>query len=236
MEDIGDNSFFCLIDNHPVIFDYSDDGDGCNNQIFAEGKIFKFHYKKHYESIDYIYPFSPVSFYDWNQYQSMSERIKYTAAGKMILNNQRSYGNAIMRRELAKKILRSTYPMNELDFSITEQFQYWKKIEKCLVPVFICGQNTNILDRGQLQYMALGACTISPKLPKIFPFNKSLEPDKHYLMIQNNNTDLCKTIDWCKSHRSKCVSIGKRAKKFFIDTSLPQKITSWIFKVIHNEI
>ena len=48
------------------------------------------------------------------------------AAGNIIQCNQRAYAGAKERREKVLTILKSKYP--SLDFAITNQIDYWKKL------------------------------------------------------------------------------------------------------------
>ena len=53
--------------------------------------IFKFHYSA---DRDYcrsnIFPFTPISFYNWNEFLKMGNRIRYTASGEDIVNRQKN--------------------------------------------------------------------------------------------------------------------------------------------------
>jgi len=50
---------------------------------------------------------------------------------------------------------------NLADVSLTDQVSFWRKISGCAVAIFVPGARIDILDRGQIQFMAFGACTIS---------------------------------------------------------------------------
>jgi hypothetical protein len=97
-----------------------------------------------------------------------------------------------------------------------------------LVHVCVPGARNDILDRGQLQAMAFGCCTISPVLADCLAWNKELVPGVHYLSCANDYSDLIEKIEWCKSNRDKCIEIGQNAKILFQETSVPSKLLEWI--------
>ncbi len=221
---INETVFQCYINDKLVIFDFSDNGNGLNES--ENDIIFKFHFKEEHIKLDNVFPFSPISFYDWNQYNQLKKEIKYTCNNDIILNNQRIYGNAIERRTKVQKLLKDNFA--NIDFSITDQITYWNKINNCLVSVHVPGQNPNILDRAQLQYMFLGCCTISPKLPEILAYDIELEPWVHYIPCENDYSDLIKKIEWCKNNRDKCIVIGKNVKALCKKYLTPKNLIEWV--------
>jgi len=219
--------FVINIDNEDVLIDFSD-----HTALYPDHQkykhIFKFHYTKElHEKYSNIYPLSPISFYDWGQYFELLDKIKYTCNNNIILNNQRPYAGALERRRKVQHLLRKVYKKN-IDFTLTDQLTYWKKINNCLVGVFVPGARNNMLDRGQYQFMAFGACTISPKLSIVLPFNQELIPGYHYITCKDNYSDLTEKIEWCKQNREQCIEIGKNVKHLFIAFCLPRQIVKWM--------
>ena len=110
----------------------------------------------------------------------------------------------------------------------TGQEAYWKRINDCLIHVFIPGARYNILDRGHLQYIGFGCCTIAPKISDILPYYKKLEPGVHYVQMKSDYSDLIERIEWCRYHRQKCIQIGINAQKLFRKTCTPSSLRVWI--------
>jgi len=214
--------FKVCIDGKWVEFDYSDNGETWNK---SRVPLFKFHFKPHHKKLKNIYPFLPVCFYDWND---LNLNIQYKAIGNTVLNCQKPYAGALARRNALREILKD-YPV---DYSITDQHTYWKKVNNCLVSVHVPGQNNNMLDRAQLQLMAFGCCTISPKLPEILPFNKSLIPNIHYIQCNDDYSDLTDKIDWCMENREKCIEIGNNVKDLFRSYFKPEKLIEYMEEII----
>lgn len=210
---------------------YFDIADYSN--IEAGGRpLFKYHCAK--ENIFEVYPITPISFYDWNLYYILEKTIKFKAAGH-ISNRQIAYGNASQRRSYVRNLLTKKYhKLLEHDI-IPKQIKYWESINDMLVAVCVPGQNNNMLDRGQLQLMAFGTCTISPNLPEYLPFNKQLMPDVDYIRCNDDYSDLIDKIEWVKAHPKKAIDIGQNAKELFQQTSVPEKIEEWILFNLKGE-
>lgn len=222
-------SFHCLIGNKPVLFDF---GDSSNFQD-SHHPQFKFHQVK---EKDNVFPFPPVSFYDWKFYSSLSystevKSATYKCNNDIILNNQKPYADATERRLQVQGILKSHYSDN-VDFSITPQLEYFMKIQNCLVSIHVPGYCNNMLDRAQLQLMGFGCCTISPNLPELFPYYQKLKPDVHYIQCRSDYSDLVDKIEWCKKNRTICIEIGQKAKSFFKNYCMPVPTVNWMRKCL----
>ena len=227
--------FTINIDGKYILIDFSD-----HTALYLDHSkfkhIFKFHYEKElHEKYPNIYPLSPISFYNWSRYFDLWKDIKYTCNNDIVLNNQRPYAGALQRRRKVQYLLTSVYKKN-VDLKITDQLIYWKKINNCLVGVFVPGARNDMLDRGQLQFMAFGACTISPKLNIILPYNQELVPGFHYLECKADYSDLIEKIEWCKKNRQRCIEIGQNAKHLFMAFCLPRQIVKWMERCINKEI
>jgi len=236
MFDPPDKRFRFYIEDNLYSIDGSD-GDSLNeNQLEILNKyktgVFKFHWnkEKHY-NIKNLYQFSPISFYDWDEYFKLEKSINYTCNSNVVLNNQRIWGNAIKRRTYVREILSKN---TNVDFNITERQEFWNKINNCLVSVCIPGFRNNMLDRGQLQYMAFGACTISPHLETFLPNDTELKDGVHYIVCKDDYSDLIQKIEWCKNNRQKCVEIGKNAKKMFLENCTPDAVVSYMKKCLNK--
>lgn len=189
---------------------------------------FRYHYSdKRHADEPKTYPLTPISFYDWRQYWKLASTLRYTGKNDMILNNQRPGAAAKVRRTVVQKILRKEYG-DKLDTSITDKLTFWRKVERCLVAVCVPGARNDILDRGQLQYWALGACTISPRIDIRLPWRRKPQPGLHYVACADDYSDLLEKIEWCREHRSDCRRIGASAKALFQRSCTPQPVWEWI--------
>lgn len=213
-----DNLVVEVNNNRWVDFNYWDSSE---KYVITGIPVFKFHCN---QLKDNIFSFSPVSFYDWAHYDFLRRNIKYKAKG-IISCRQRAYAGALERRTTVQRLLRDYYEvkMNEIT-----QIDFWQEIEDCLVAVCVPGFCNNMLDRGQFQYMALGACTISPEIPEYLPFNQKLISQEHYIKCANDYSDLIEKIEWCRNNTTKCINIGKSAQDLFLKTSVPTKTLEWI--------
>lgn len=228
IDPINDTAFICFINDKEVVFDFSDSGQSIAASMHH---CFKFHYRQEHKIINNFYPFVPVSFYykDWDEIDNLG--IVYTCNSNKILFNQRSYGNAIERRDMVRTKLIDAHG-DSVDTFITDQLTYWNKINNCLCAVFVPGFCNNMIDRAQLQFMRLGCCTISPKLPEILPGIGQLIPWLHYIQCADDYSDLLYAAEFVKSNRDKARFIGRHAKEFLETKIHPKYLVEWIKKNI----
>jgi hypothetical protein len=196
--------------------------------------IFKFHYNHDLHSgYKNMYPFSPVNFQSWSLYKKAIANVNYKASG-LILCKQQPGGAALERRKYVQGLLHVKYG-NMFDKSIQPEFDFYMKINQALVSVCVPGARNDMLDRGQGQYLALGCCTISPKLVTVLSFNQQLVPGTHYIECKPDYSDVVEKVEWVRSNPEKAIQIGKNAKQIFEKTSLPKIQVEWINKCLKNE-
>jgi hypothetical protein len=201
-------------------------------QLKSFHAVFKFHYARMHYDIPNIHSFSPINFYSWNQFDDLAKHINYAPnAKKKILNNQTARAAAKERRTIVSQMLSEKYG-SEVDFSITDQIEYWKKINGSLVSICVPGARNDMLDRGQGQYMFFGACTISPRLVTRLSWDKEIIPNEHYVECKPDYSDLIDKIEWCRNNLGECKRIGDNAKSLMMSTSTPSKQIEWINKNI----
>lgn len=194
--------------------------------------IFKFHYLAELHSVyGNIYPISPVSFQNWDIYKRLKPIIQYTATGS-IMCKQRPGGAAIQRRNEVQDRLLNEYKDN-FDKKILTEELFYRSINSTMVAVCVPGARNDMLDRGHGQYMAFGACTISPKLLTKLPWDGDIIPDFHYIKCEDNYRDLFQKIEWVKNNPKLAIEIGKNAKELFERTCLPAKQVEWIKKCLN---
>lgn len=224
---IGECKFKMYINDIEIVIDYSDFLTLADNHSHYPF-YFKFHHSENIHDVEpNLFAFSPTSFYDWNQYNFLKNELIYSCNSNIILNRQVPYGNATVRRKKVQLMLLNQYK-SDVQIKRIDQVAFWKEIKNCLVSVCVPGGRPNMLDRGQFQYMALGACTISPYIINNLPYNKKLIPGIHYICCKDDYSDLIDKIEWCKSNRNKCIEIGQNAQQLFLETSTPEKLWEWV--------
>jgi hypothetical protein len=183
---------------------------------------FKFHCREEKEG---LFAFPPVSFFDWNQYYHLEKEIEYHASGNLISYRQIPGANAYIRRTEIKTFLNKNFKGSILNEQIN-QIDYWKEINKIKISVCVPGWCNNMTDRGQLQYMGFGCCTVSPNLPEKLPFANEIIPDFHYIRCQDNYSDLIDILN--NLIPKKCIEIGQNAKYLFKNICTPEILKKWI--------
>jgi len=213
--------FIVSINGQKVLFDYADTSDVPDCPI----KIFKFHTHIYTEK---VIPFSPVSFYDWEQYKTLENQIQYKGESDIISCRQRAYANASVRRAKVQEMLKHEF-RGILRINDISQEDYWKEIENILLAVFVPGFCNNMLDRAALQYMGLGCPIITTDIPEYLPYYEKPIAGKHYIKCNNDYSDLISIIKSYQTfNRHKLQEIGENAKELFQRTCTPVKIGQWI--------
>lgn len=209
---------FSIVDSPRCLMDFSDYGSlPAPNIVAAYPHVFKFHYLGAYgpEHAN-VRPFSPISFHDWSAVTSLRP---WSPDVSMILHKQAidvSRPDLAKRRSKARSILQSFLKPEMLDTAVVEQSQFFSQSENCLASVHIPGSWEHLLDRGQLQLMALGVCTISPDLWTVTAGGRP-QPFVHYLPIRDDFSDLKEKVQWCYGNRGKCYAIGNQARQWFME-------------------
>lgn len=224
-----DTVFYTEINKKKVFFDYSDYHrivKTCPKNV----PYFKYHHSSFSKKFKNVFPFTPTSFTNWEQYFELSNGIHYKAAGDLIICKQKPYGNAVERRKKVLGMLKKKYKGSITTKSDDPQRVFWKMISECLVAVFVPGATNDMLDRGHLQYLAFGCCTIAPPIVDRLPYGKKLLPGVHYIQCAPDYSDLIEKIEWCREHRAVCRKIGRYAKKLFLKTSTPNKLLEWLLE------
>lgn len=188
---------------------------------------FKFHYHAQLAGEDGWRAFSPISFLDWDEYAQLSSTLRYRAESTLIANRQRPRLNAAVRRQRVQAALAGSYG-HAVRTAFIDQREFWAEVEDILVSVCVPGYRNDILDRGQLQYMALGACTISPELRIELPGGRALVPGRHYIACAPDYGDLEPLIRWCDRNRARCREIGAEARALFESCLHPVALHAWV--------
>ena len=196
---------------------------------------YQYSYDEKYK--DNVYPIGPPSGItskdDYDNYHTLCDQQIYKATGNIVVNRQVPYRNALKRRSHVQRLLRFEYG----DYTKTRcipQLDYWKSFEKCLVSVTVPGAHNDMLDRGHIQQMGLGVCTIAPQIKTLLPFKRRLIPNEHYLKCESDYSDLISLVEWCKNNRKKCREIGRNAKSLYDSSYAPSSMFTYIDEIIEE--
>jgi len=247
--DNDDKRFYisCLINEHQAIFDFWDWAAKHKATEVPNVLYFKMQYSDAiHQNLSNVFPIGPMFILDrtrgnrrviegvepFEEYFKFRKTFNYDCTGNKILNKQRIYGLAITRRKKVQGMLKAKYRGNVITEFTPSYKDYWKEQENCLAVVCVPGASENSLDRGQIESIGLGVCTISPEINISLPYNNKLIKDKHYIACKGNYSDLIEKIEWCKSNRKQCAQIGQNAKKLFDDSCLPTQHWDWIMQCV----
>jgi hypothetical protein len=218
-----ENTFEVEFDGRKILFDFGDSASTKDQPEYFT--VFKSHYEPQ-NAPKNMEPWSPISFYKWDEQAELSSRITYNPDSNKILNNQKSYGNAIERRNKVRTMLVTHYGP-DVDTTITDQIVWWRKLGNSMGYVHVSGFSNNMIDRASNQTLAFGSLLITTRCPETLPYYKMLIPNEHYIEIKDDFSDLYEKIEWCKENRSKCKEIGDNAKYFFASYLTPIPLVNW---------
>jgi len=149
--------------------------------------------------------------------------------GTAILCKQLPNGAAKERRHHVQSMLRKNFP--ESDISADEdQIDFWRAHENCLAAVCVPGATNNMVDRGHLELIGLGVCTVSPELYTLFPCYSELIPNQHYIKCADDYSDLIDILKYLEKNPTICQQTGNNAKKFYEEHYTPKKYWNWILE------
>lgn len=233
------NIFSIMVDGKQAVIDFSDlTREGLDlDQFNSFPIIFKYHY---YYDLDYhknVFPLcAPLdikSIGACKEFFNLCHSRIYTCNSDIVLNNQRPHTRALERRRHVQRKLQATYQDKvDIIFKRGHQQEFWNKFKNCLVSVAVPGACNFMVDRGHLEQLALGVCTICPEIREYFPGFVLLQPDIHYIKCADDYSDLITKIEWCRKNRDKCREIGNNAYRFYWDYCSPTPYWKWIEKVI----
>ncbi len=232
--------FSCLVNGKQVIFDYADHSARNWKALYPDIPYFKF--QKTSSSVLDAIPLGPpivglknvdIQGATMREYQHIRNNFNYVP-GDAILNKQFPNGAAVDRRNNVHALLLNNFDNIDIDAK-TDQSDFWRQHENCLVSVCVPGATNNMVDRGQMELMGLGVCTISPRLDTIFTYNKLLEPDIDYIQCKDDYSDLVEKIEYLQVNKDVCKKIGDNAQLFFNNHYAPENYWQWILENINGE-
>jgi hypothetical protein len=230
--------FSCLINDQQIIFDYADHSTRTWAQDFPNLKYFKFQTTTSNTEIPLGPPMVGVKMYGTKgatvrEYLELKNRFKYTP-GSSVLCKQIPNGAAIERRNYVHSLLKENF--KDIDISTGEnQINFWLKHENCLAAICVPGATNNMVDRGHIELVGLGVCTISPELYTLFPWGKKLQPNVEYLMCNDDYSNLVDIIKFLQNTPVRAKEVGINAKHFYDKFYHPIKYWRWIMENIKND-
>jgi hypothetical protein len=142
-------------------------------------------------------------------------------------------GAATERRNLVQTLLRKRFPDSDISADC-DQIDFWKMHEHCLTAVCVPGATNNMVDRGHIELIGLGVCTVSPQLDTVFPHYQLLEPGKHYVRCRDDYSDLEEILVSLQKTPELCKEIGNNARQFYEEYYSPAKYWAWIMENISS--
>lgn len=235
LQKAADNAIEMLVDGEIAVYDYSDYLNLALNSG-AYKHWFRFHYVEGYYGTKNLHSFPPISFLDWKHYYWLEKTVK-VGIGQNIWFKQAIFegGGTLVdkdrcdrRREMASKLRGLDIP--NLDTTIWGQNEYWDRVPECGLSIHVPGSWRHSLDRGQLQMMGLGVCTVSPD---IWTACCGLRPQagEHYIMLDDRFVNLEHCLGLPLLTRW---AIGTAAKRWFQDHCTPKAIWSYVGRMMNN--
>ena len=147
-----------------------------------------------------------------------------------ILCKQRPYGNAVERRNTVKRFLSRNFKNLDLNYKMSDCMEFWESNRNALTSICVPGNRNTMIDRGQLELMGLGVCTISPELDTFLCHNQKPIPDVHYIKCSEDYSNLGEKIKMLQKDKKLSKQIGDNARDFFDTYYKPDKYLEWIIK------
>ena len=232
--------FSCMIDNKQVIFDYADHHYRNWKSLFDDIPYFKFQTTA--DTSDGVFSLGPPIVGSkikgskgatMREYMQMRKTFDYSPT-KKILSKQLPNGAATERRQYVHQMLQDAFG-GRVDTDVDcDQWDFWKMHEGALASVCVPGATNNMADRGQTELIGLGVCTISPEIKTIFPYNKKLKPNYHYIKCKDDYSDLVDILNQLSKTPEKAIQIANRARKFYELYYTPESYWKWIIRCLKS--
>ena len=228
-------TFSILVDDRQIIVDYADHWDRNWKRNYPNLPYFKFQRTdaSHPDTIPLGPPMVGVKKKGTKgatlrEYNDLKWHYDYQP-GDAILCKQLPNGAATERRNQVHEMLQSAFDDVDIDANVN-QINFWRMHENCLAAVCVPGATNHMVDRGQIELIGLGVCTVSPRLDTIFPFNQKLVPNEHYVECAGDYSDLVDILRELKQNPERCKKIGTNARKFYDEFYTPKKYWQWIYQ------
>ena len=238
---IGDPALIwgCRINGQAVIVDYSDHWYRDWTAEHPNRPYFKF--QKTAASTAHITPLGPpmvggkrrgIVISDLNSYLDVRRDFDYRP-GNIVACKQLPNGAAVERRNLVHDILRTSFSNIDIDCD-SDQIDFWRIHETVAAAVCVPGANNNMIDRGHMELMGLGVCTVSPRLDTMLPFGRQAVPGQHYVMCQDDYSDLVTIVQDLIDDPDRSRSIAQQARALWDELYAPDAYWRWIIKALES--
>jgi len=227
--------FSCMINDQQVIVDYADHSSRSWKKYYPDVPYFKF--QTQIKDVGDHIPLGPpmvgvkrigTKGATMREYNHVKYHYDYRP-GTQILCKQLPNGAALERRNQVHTLLRKAFPASDISADC-DQMDFWKMHETCLAAVCVPGATNNMVDRGHIELMGLGVCTVSPRLDTVFPHHQQLVPGKHYIKCQDDYSDLLEILTELQKFPERCKEVGNNARQFYDEYYSPQKYWNWILE------
>ena len=227
--------FSCVINDQQVIVDYADHSIRNWKQFYPNIPYFKFQTVK--QNPQNLIPLGPpivgvkrigTKGATMREYNHIRYHYDYRP-GSAVLCKQLPNGAAIDRRNHVHRLLQENFTDADITAN-SDQIDFWKAHENCLAAVCVPGATNNMVDRGHLELIGLGVCTVSPKLYTLFPQWAELIPNRHYIQCADDYSDLVDILRHLEKNPVICQRTGSNAKKFYEEYYTPKKYWTWILE------
>ena len=229
--------FSCTVNGRQIVVDYADHSTRNWKNLYPNVPYFKFQTTKNNPG-DLI-PLGPPMVgvkrkgskgATMREYNHARWHYNYTP-GSAILCKQLPNGAAVERRNHVHQLLTENF--TDVDIAADcDQIEFWRQHENCLTAVCVPGATNNMVDRGQIELIGLGVCTISPKLLTVFPKQQTLKAGKHYIQCRNDYSDLVDILQDLQKNPEMAKNVGRHARRFYEKFYAPNKYWEWIVRNI----
>lgn len=232
--------FSCLIDGKQFIVDYSDYlSYNTKNTTpgVRHGKYY--YYEMAYRGCPHFYPLGSqldIQGYDFSAFFELCNTPRPNNS-TMIRSNQNPRLNALERRSRIQINLLKWYGEKaDVGYNYFNQKDFWIASRDSLVSIVVPGATNNAIDRGHLEQLALGVCTISPRIDTFLPYFMKPEPGISFFQCRDDYSDLRQIIDWCIEHPVQCYYVGQKAQELFNSCFTPEKYFSWVEQIVKEQV
>jgi hypothetical protein len=97
---------------------------------------------------------------------------------------------------------------------------------------YIIHVDGNVLAYRLLKSMLLGSVILRVKSPYVHWLDHVMQPDKHYIEVKADLSDLEAKVNWCIDHDAKCKKIAENGKKFAIKALSPIFMRKYFEKLL----
>jgi hypothetical protein len=229
----------CRINDREVIVDYSDHDYRDWAERWPDRPYFKFQRTSNTQA--QAIPLGPpmiggkrrgVQITDLRTYLNIRRHWQFRP-GTLIACKQLPNGAAVERRNLVQALLSQNFA--DVDISANDdQVDFWRRHEHCLAAVCVPGACNNMIDRGHMELLGLGVCTVSPELRTQLPFQRILEPNVHYLQCRDDYSDLVDIVRDLESNPRRAEMVAREARAFWDQTYTPRIYWKWILQSLET--